>query len=116
MANDHERVMESEDDRHSGLAHERTELAWNRTGLAVVVAVTIMLRRLWPLQGYKTVVTLVLISLGAITWAVSVRLARRVRIGPDSVSGLAVTTARLLSVGTVLLASAAFLLGLLSPA
>ena len=35
----------------AGLAEERTVLAWNRSGLAVVVCVAVLLRHVWPLQG-----------------------------------------------------------------
>ena len=99
--------------RDPGLAAERTDLAWNRSGLAVVVAVAIMLRRLWPLEGYKSVVALVLIAAGAIAWAVGMPLARRKR--PDTRAGLGVSTCRMLTVGTLVLAAAGFLLGVFTP-
>ncbi len=41
-----------------GLAEERTELAWNRSGLAVAVTVAILFRRLWPLEGVRTAAAL----------------------------------------------------------
>jgi uncharacterized membrane protein YidH (DUF202 family) len=98
-----------------GLAAERTDLAWNRSGLAVVVAVAIMLRRLWPLEGYKSVIALVLIAAGSIAWAVGMRLARRgrPRIGAEGVLG--VSTCRMLTVGTLVLAAAGCLLGVFTP-
>jgi uncharacterized membrane protein YidH (DUF202 family) len=102
-------------ERDPGLARERTELAWNRSGLAALVAVTVVLRRLWPLHGYKTVVTLTLIAVGAATWTVSLRFARRIRLNQDGPHGLKESTARLLMFGTVVLAFAAFVVDLLIP-
>ncbi len=101
--------------RDPGLAAERTDLAWNRSGLAVVVAVAIMLRRLWPLEGYKSVVALVLIAAGAIAWAGGMRLARRKRPDTRAAAGLGVSTCRMLTVGTLVLAAAGFLLGVFTP-
>lgn len=97
-----------------GLAAERTDLAWNRSGLAMVVAVAIMLRRLWPLEGYKSVVALVLIAVGATVWAVGMYLARRERSETSAGSVLGASTCRMLTVGTLILAAAGFLLGVLS--
>jgi len=48
---DNEESSGDEEARDSGLARERTDLAWNRSGLAVAVTVAIILRRLWPLSG-----------------------------------------------------------------
>jgi uncharacterized membrane protein YidH (DUF202 family) len=106
-------VADGEGARDPGLAAERTDLAWNRSGLAVVVVVAIMLRRLWPLEGYKSVIALMLIAAGAIAWAVGMRLARRGR--PVTGGVLGVSTCRMLTVGTVVLAAAGFLLGLFPP-
>jgi len=98
-----------------GLAAERTGLAWNRSGLAMVVAVAIILRRLWPLEGYKSIVAMVLVAVGAIAWALGMFLARRERPGTGGGSALKVSTCRMLTVGTLVLAAAGFLLGLVSP-
>ncbi|HZM55519.1 MAG TPA: DUF202 domain-containing protein [Acidimicrobiales bacterium] len=98
-----------------GLAAERTDLAWNRSGLAVVVAVAIMLRRLWPLEGYKSVIALALIAAGATAWAVGMRLARRKRPDTRASGMLGVSTCRMLTVGTVILAAAGLLIGVFAP-
>ena len=53
------------------LARERTALAWNRSGLAVVVCIAILLRHLWPLQGTGQYFALGGTAAAAIVWAVS---------------------------------------------
>jgi uncharacterized membrane protein YidH (DUF202 family) len=54
----------------SGLAGERTVLAWNRSGLAVVVCVAVLLRHVWPLQGTDQDLALALIAAAVVVWAV----------------------------------------------
>lgn len=100
--------------RDSGLARERTELAWTRSGLSVAATVAVILRRLWPLTGDKDDVALVLIAVGAIVWVVGMQLGRRsaaVAGGPVGAS-----TCRVLTIGTLVLAAAGFLVGLFLPA
>jgi uncharacterized membrane protein YidH (DUF202 family) len=92
----------------SGLAAERTLLAWNRSGLAVVVTVVIVLRRLWPLHGDREVAALALIAVGAATWAAGMRIAHRSAESPRTLSRPA---GRMLTIGTVALALAAFVAG-----
>ena len=59
-----------------GLTHERTDLAWNRSGLAVVACVAVLLRRIWPLTGTGQIVALVCIAAGAFAWALALSLGR----------------------------------------
>jgi uncharacterized membrane protein YidH (DUF202 family) len=106
---------EATDPRDPGLARERTDLAWNRSGLAVLGAITILLRHLWPLRGDKSVVALVLIAAGAVWWVAGMRLAQRARLGAGAEGGPSTSTCRMLTIGTVALALAGFLLGVLSP-
>jgi uncharacterized membrane protein YidH (DUF202 family) len=101
--------------RDPGLARERTELAWNRSGLAVLVVVAILLRHLWPLEGARSVLAFVLIGVGAGVWAVGMQLARRNRGGTTGSPVLGLSVCRMLTVGTVLLALAGLLLALLVP-
>ena len=99
-----------------GLARERTELAWNRSGLAVAVTVAIVLRRLWPLSGNKEVVAGLLIASGAIIWAVGMRLGHRARVGADNRGALSPSSFRALTVGTLMLAAAGFVIAIFFPA
>ena len=57
--------------RGRGLARERTALAWNRSGLAVVVCIAVLLRHLWPLRGAGPYVALGGTAAAAIVWAVT---------------------------------------------
>jgi uncharacterized membrane protein YidH (DUF202 family) len=99
--------------RDMGLARERTDLAWNRSGLAVAVTVAIVLRRLWPLHGDREGITLALIATGAVIWAVGMRLGRRLR-RPGRVQGpMSESACRMLAAGTLVLAIAGFVGGIL---
>jgi uncharacterized membrane protein YidH (DUF202 family) len=100
----------------TGLARERTELAWSRSGLAVAVTVAVTLRRLWPLTGDKSVVALVLIAVGAAIWLLGMQLGRRGRLRPETSGPATTSTLQMLTIGTLMLATAAFMVGLLLPA
>ncbi len=95
-----------------GLARERTDLAWNRSGLAVAVTVAIVLRRLWPLHGNREVLALALIATGAVIWAVGMRLGRLTQPHQDDRT-LGERSCRLLTIGTLVLAVAGFVAGVL---
>jgi len=101
--------------RDPGLARERTELAWNRSGIAVLVAVAVMVRRLWPLDGYRSVLALALIAFGAAAWALGMRLANKARRTEGSEATLSIASGRALTAGTLVLALAAFVLGAIVP-
>jgi uncharacterized membrane protein YidH (DUF202 family) len=90
--------------RDPGVARERTELAWNRSGLAVLAVLAVTIRNLWPLDGARSVVALVLIAAGALVWAVGMALARATRTETEPVLGS--TVCRLVMTGTVILAVA----------
>ena len=55
-----------------GLAFERTVLAFNRSGLAALVCVAVLLRHLWPLRDTGQRVALGLLAVAAIVWAIGV--------------------------------------------
>jgi hypothetical protein len=103
------------DGEDSGPARERTELAWSRSGRSVVVTVAVTLRRLWPLDGDKAVVALVLIATGATAWVVGMQLRRRARLISGGHGVLATSTFRLLTIGTMILALVGFVVGLILP-
>jgi hypothetical protein len=99
--------------RDSGLAVERTHLAWNRSGLAGAVTVAIVLRRLWPLNGDRTVLALALIAAGGAMWVVGMRLGRRIGQAAGAERTLGESACRLMAAGTVLLAMAGFIVSIL---
>jgi uncharacterized membrane protein YidH (DUF202 family) len=99
--------------RDSGLARERTDLAWNRSGLAVAVTVAIVLRRLWPLHGKREFIAFALIAVGAVTWVVGMRLGRRIGMSAGADGTLGESACRILTTGTLLLALAGFVVGVL---
>jgi len=99
----------------AGLARERTELAWNRSGLAALVCIAVLLRRLWPLHGAGEVVALAGIASGAAVWVLALALGRIGAGGYQDRSVKGVHAFALMSAATVILAVAAFVLGLFPP-
>jgi len=99
--------------RDSGLARERTDLAWNRSGLAVAITVAIVLRRLWPLHGDRAIVALALIAIGAVTWVVGMRVGRSFASSSHADGTLGESACRMLTIGTFVLATAGFVAGIL---
>ena len=53
-----------------GLARERTALAWNRSGVAVIVCVAVLLRHLWPIRGTGEYVAMASVGVTVALWAV----------------------------------------------
>jgi hypothetical protein len=97
-----------------GLPGERTELAWNRSGLAVVACVAVLVRRIWPLRGTDLVVALACISGGAFAWAVALSVGRA-RSGTAARRRLSPKRAAYLTAGTLALAGAGIVLALVTP-
>jgi hypothetical protein len=97
----------------TALAGERTQLAWNRSGLAAMVTVVIVLRRLWPLHGDRGVLALALIAFGAVTWVVGMRIGRQREMTVGSRSMLTPSAGLMLTIGTLALALAGFVVGCL---
>jgi uncharacterized membrane protein YidH (DUF202 family) len=95
------------DPQDPGLAGERTALAWNRSGLAVVVCVAVLLRHVWPLHGTDQEVALGLIAGAVVVWAVVLAvLTLAARRHADIPHG--VNLFRLMTAGTLLLALVGF--------
>jgi hypothetical protein len=93
-----------------GLARERTVLAWNRSGLAAVVCIAVLLRHVWPLHGDGLDLAVGLIAAAAILWAAV--LVAVTTSGPDQDGGalLGPRLSGLMTTGTMLLAAVAFVL------
>ena len=109
-------MSSDEDPNDPGLAHERTALSWNRSGLAIIVCIAVVLRHLWPLSGTDELVGLGIIAAAAIVWALallSLYVSRGER-GNGSPRGERVFG--LITVGTVILAIGGISLTLLTPA
>jgi len=98
------------------LAGERTDLAWTRSGIALVVCIAVLVRRVWPIDRADHLLALALVALGGLAWAAALVVARRVarttHHGRDVMDG---QTLRWISIGTFALALAAFVLGWLPP-
>jgi hypothetical protein len=54
-----------------GLARERTALVCNRSGLAVVVCIAVLVRHLWPIEGTGRDIAVCLIA-AAVVWSIVV--------------------------------------------
>jgi uncharacterized membrane protein YidH (DUF202 family) len=104
---------EAEDE---GLAGERTDLAWNRSGLAFVVCAAVLLRRTWPLRGADQFVALGGVSAAAAAWAVALTVGRVLRGPVHQRVGLGPRRALVITVGTLALALAAVALAFLPSA
>ncbi len=99
----------------AGLAHERTVLAWNRSGLALVVCIAVLLRHTWPLEGAGELIAIVAIAAAGVVWAIGLYTFSTSAAGrlEDSVTSEKVF--RSLTLGTLLLAVAAFVLAFFAP-
>jgi uncharacterized membrane protein YidH (DUF202 family) len=99
-----------------GLANERTDLAWNRSGLAFAVCVAVLVRRIWPLHGTDRFIALACISIGAVAWGLSLSVGRALwsRTPPER-RHLSSRRAVVITAGTIALSLAAFVLALFPP-
>ncbi len=91
-----------------GLARERTALSWNRSGLAVVVCIAVLLRHLWPITGVAEDVAVALIAVAAAVW--SVALLYFSRATDDGGGEVGSRVFPIMTVGTLLLAAVGFVL------
>ena len=97
-----------------GLARERTALAWNRSGLAAVVCIAILLRRVWPIHGGAEKLALGLIAAAAILWALVLLAVLTAGSHPEGlVMGRRVFP--LMTAGTLILAVVALVLAFVAP-
>ena len=103
------------DSRDPSFAAERTDLAWNRSGLALIACGAAVLRGIGrpPLHSGAPVVGALVLALGGFTWALGAWRARRARA-----SGSARARASDLlsvSIGVAVVGVAAFVVGAFFP-
>jgi uncharacterized membrane protein YidH (DUF202 family) len=99
----------------NGLARERTTLAWNRSGLAVIVCVAVLLRRLWPIQTGYRLLALALVAVGAIAWAVAIVAIWIYESGHPRPTSFGGRRLAMLSASTFILAVGALVLSFVGP-
>jgi uncharacterized membrane protein YidH (DUF202 family) len=109
---DHDHV-----DRDRVVAAERTGLAWGRSGLALLACLAVVARRFFPLDTRADhVAAFLLLGAGGLGWAVSAYRGR----GRSLMTGVggpeAARRFRLVTLSTVVVAVAGFVLGLFPPA
>jgi hypothetical protein len=91
-----------------GLAGERTVLAWNRSGLAVVVCVAVLLRHVWPLRGTDKELALGLIAGAVVGWAIVLAVLTNSAGHRDADAPHGADVFRLMTAATLLLAVVGF--------
>jgi len=94
-----------------GLAPERTQLAWGRSGLAVVVAVGVLARRVWTLHGANGVIALVIVAAGALIWLAGMRTSRRLELSMEPHGMTGRHAFGLMTAGTLVLALGGLVFG-----
>jgi uncharacterized membrane protein YidH (DUF202 family) len=103
------------DARDPGLAGERTALAWNRSGLAVVVCVAVLLRHVWPLHGTDQDVALGFIAGAVVVWTVVLAVLTVSSRRSDVDVPHRANVFRLMTAGTLLLAVVGFVAAFAPP-
>jgi uncharacterized membrane protein YidH (DUF202 family) len=101
--------------RDPGLAAERTDLAWNRSGLSLLACGTAIVRGIGrvPLASANTAAGVAVLALGAVTWGLGAWHASRSRrrgTRPTTAGDLLPTALGVSAVGVV-----ALLVAILSP-
>jgi hypothetical protein len=98
-----------------GLARERTALAWNRSGLAAVVCIAVLLRRVWPIHGTAEKLVLGLIAAAAVVWALVLLAVLMAGSHPEGSLVMGRRVFPLMTAGTLILAVVAFVLAFVAP-
>jgi uncharacterized membrane protein YidH (DUF202 family) len=98
-----------------GLAPERTELAWGRTGLAVLAAVGVLARRVWLIGGWIEIAALVVIGAGGVVWLIGMGRSRDLHLTmvPHGLQGR--LAFGMVTAGTLLLATGGLVIGITLP-
>ena len=110
-AREPQRIIDGEID--DGLSPERTQLAWGRSGLAVVVAAGVLARRVWSLNGSLGAIAMAIVGIGALVWLIGMRASRRLHLTmePHGLTGR--HAFGLVATGTVMLALGGLIFGVL---
>jgi uncharacterized membrane protein YidH (DUF202 family) len=96
-----------------GLSPERTVLAWNRSGMAFLIAIAALGRKIWPIDQANHGWVLAALGVATAAFAGSLLVAGRLRTHSRYAGHTMDPRAfRLISAGTVVLAAAAFVLAL----
>jgi hypothetical protein len=98
-----------------GLARERTALAWNRSGLAAVVCIAVLLRRVWPIHGGAEKLALGLMAAAAVLWALVLLAVLTAGSHPERGLVMGRRVFPLMTAGTLILAVVAFVLAFVAP-
>jgi uncharacterized membrane protein YidH (DUF202 family) len=98
-----------------GTAQERTELAWNRSGLAVLVCLAAVVRRFWPLDSTGAVVVLVCGAAGGVAWVIAIRSGRRIAERSQRDGVLGSTIIGWMTAATLVFAAAGLVLTIFPP-
>jgi hypothetical protein len=98
-----------------GLARERTALAWNRSGLAVVVCIAVLLRHLWPIRGGGEYVAVALVAVAVAVWSVVLLVFSHAQSRQPDGGGLAPRVLVWMTAGTLTLAGAGVVLAFFIP-
>ncbi len=108
-------MVATPDPDESGLAEERTVLAWNRSGLAVAVCVAVLLRHVWPLHGTDQALALGLVAAAVAVWAVVLSILTFSTAHRDTDVPHRANVFRLMTAATLLLAVVGFIAAFAAP-
>jgi hypothetical protein len=98
-----------------GTARERTALAWNRSSLALIVCVAALVRHLWPIEGDGELIALGAIAGAGALWVVVLFTLTTTNAGLHEEALVGERVFRLMTIGTLFLAVAGFVLAFFGP-
>lgn len=110
------RPGDGDGDGDEGLAGERTDLAWSRTGLSMLAILAALSRKVLATGGAGSVVAVAVGACGALAWWVGLRQARV--LAATTPSGRRQADGRTLALiagGTIVIAAAGALLAVSPP-